>query len=312
MPDAVTLVVDTDVGADDLVALAFLLSAPNVTIAGITISGTGEAHCLGGASVVVRLLERLGAPEIPVACGRETPFAGGHAFPAAWRERADQGSGLELPATDRRVATMTAVELIEALAAEHDKLAVLTLGPLTNLAAALDGDPELAARLGRVVVMGGALHVAGNIAGPGAPEGNAVAEWNIYVDPHAAQVVVSSGLDPSLVSLDGTSQVPVTSAFAARVRDGANTAAARILADLFSANPFMSDGTYFLWDPLAAELAAGYPVGTFSPAGVVVEEAEGDESGFTRPVPGPPNIRYLDQADPGAAETTLLGVLGGG
>ena len=93
-PSARTLLVDTDVAPDDLVALAFLVSSPNVTIAAITVSGTGEAHCAGGVDVVLRLLERLDSPEIPVGCGRETPLAGTHAFPDAWRQGADAGSGL--------------------------------------------------------------------------------------------------------------------------------------------------------------------------------------------------------------------------
>jgi len=307
-----TLVVDTDVAADDLVALAFLVAAPQVNLVGITVSGTGEAHCQAGVDVVLRLLDRLEAPDIPVACGRETPLAGSHTFPDAWREHVDQGSGLAFQPTARRPFDSTAVELLTQLASDHPRLMILTLGPLTNLADALLGDPDLGTRLGPVFVMGGALHVPGNLVCCGAPEDNAVAEWNIYVDPHAAQVVVANGVEPSFVSLDGTNQVPVTPEFASRAIETATTPAARILAELFAANPFMTEGSYFLWDPLAAELAAGYPVGSFSPATIVVEEAEGPESGFTRPTSGPPNIRYLATADPAAAEDTLLRILGDG
>lgn len=306
------LLVDTDVAADDLVALAFLLSSPQVEVVAITVSGTGEAHCAGGVDVVLRLLERLAAPAIPVGCGRETPLAGSHAFPDPWRQRVDIASGLDLPPTARTASTSTAIELIAALAAEHESLTVLTLGPLTNLADALQADAGLAGRLGSVYVMGGALHVPGNLVCCGAPEGNAVAEWNVYVDPHATRVVVDSGLAPSFVSLDGTSQVPVTPAFAALAMDGASSSAARVLADLFAANPFMTDGSYFLWDPLAAQLAAGYPVGSFTPAAIDVEEAEGPESGFTRPVDRAPNVGYLTIVDARAAEATLLSVLNGG
>ena len=104
------LLIDTDVAGDDLVALAFLLSSPSVELVGITVSGTGEAHCAGGVDVVLRLLERLDAPDIPVACGRETPLAGSHAFPDDWRERVDQapasswGRPTERPAVDGRGA----------------------------------------------------------------------------------------------------------------------------------------------------------------------------------------------------------------
>ena len=305
------MLVDTDVAADDLVALAFLVSAPQVELVAITVSGTGEAHCAEGIDVVFRLLDRLDAPEIPVACGREAPLAGTHAFPDEWREHVDAGSGLELEPTTRTPSTSTAVELIAAIAAEHDSLTVLTLGPLTNLADALLGDPALAEALGPVFAMGGALHVPGNLVCCGAPEGNAVAEWNVYVDPHSVNVVVDSGITPSFISLDGTNQVPLTADFAARITGSADSPAIGVVAELFEANPFMTDGSYFLWDPLAAQVAAGYPIGTFSPASIVVEEAEGPESGFTRPTDGAPNITYLKTVDASAAEDTLLSVLNG-
>jgi len=305
------ILVDTDVAADDLVALAFLLSSPRVDVIGITVSGTGEAHCLGGVKVVLALLDVVGAAHVPVACGRETPLAGTHAFPDPWRERVDDGSGLALPPSERAASDATAVALIGEVVGENPGLDVLTLGPVTNLADALLADPTLAGRLGSVHIMGGALHVPGNLVCCGAPEGNAVAEWNIYVDPYAAQVVVDSGVIPRFVSLDGTNQVPLTPAFAARAMQSAATPAARILSDLLAANDFMRDGSYFLWDPLAAQLAAGYPIGTFDQAAIVVEEAEGPESGFTRPTSGASNIEYLTTVDPAAAEDTLLDVLNG-
>jgi inosine-uridine nucleoside N-ribohydrolase len=124
--------------------------------------------------------------------------------------------------------------------------------------------------------------------------------------------VVDSGIKPLFVSLDGTNQVPLTPEFAALAMEGASSLAARVLTDLFAANPFMTDGSYFLWDPLAAQLAAGYPVGSFTRAAIVVEEAEGPESGFTRPTDGAPNIQYLTTVEPRAAEATLLDVLNGG
>ena len=307
-----TMLLDVDVSADDLVAITFMVAAPSVTIAGITVSGTGEAHCAGGVDVVLRLLERLDAPDIPVACGRETPLVGSHTFPAAWRERVDGGSGLDLPSTDRAPSTSTAVELMIQLSKEHAKLQVLATGPLTNLADALLADADLAARLGPVTIMGGALHVPGNLVCCGAPEDNDVAEWNVYVDPHAAQVVIDSGVMPSFVSLDGTNQVPITVEFAQRAMTSPTGRGRTLLAELFQANPFMTDGSFFLWDVLAAQVAAGYEVGSLSPARIVVEEAEGPESGFTHPVEGEPNIRYLSTANAAAAHATLLGTLSGG
>jgi pyrimidine-specific ribonucleoside hydrolase len=304
------ILIDTDVAPDDLVAIAFLLASPDVEIVAITVSGTGEAHCPAGVDVILGLLERLEAPPIDVACGRDTPIAGDRAFPDAWRESVDGGSGLALPETSRQPYEGDAVQLIADTADRVDGLRVLTLGPMTNLADALNSHPNLAERLESVYAMGGALFVPGNVAF-GGPSDNEVAEWNIYVDPTSVQAVIDAGLTVRLVSLDGTSQVPVTQDFAERVQAEATGPGALVLAELFAEHPFMTDGTYFLWDPLAAALAAGYPLGTFSAARVEVEEAEGPEVGFTRPVDGTPNVEYLSDADGAAAEDTLLDTLNG-
>jgi inosine-uridine nucleoside N-ribohydrolase len=305
------MVIDTDVAPDDLVAIAFLLASPDVEIEAITVSGTGEAHCGAGVDVVLRLLERLDAPSIDVACGRQTPIAGDHAFPDDWRARVDDGSGLTLPATSRQPFSGDAVRLITETAAQGDGLRILALGPLTNLAEALGSQPQLIEQIESVYAMGGALFVPGNVYFGGPPD-NEVAEWNIYVDPTAAQAVIDSGLKVRLVSLDGTSQVPVTEAFAKRVQEDATGPGALVLAELFAGHPFMTDGTYFLWDPLAAAIAAGHPLGSFTDARVDVEEAEGPQVGFTRPVDGAPNVEYLSAADRAAAEDTLLETLNNG
>ena len=302
------LLIDTDVAPDDLVAIAFLLASPRVEIKAITVSGTGEAHCGAGVDVVLRLLERLNAPPIDVACGRETPIAGDHVFPDDWRASVDDGSGLTLPSTSRQPFAGNAVQLIAETAAAVDGLRILTLGPMTNLADALNSQAQLAQRLESVYAMGGALFVPGNVSF-GGPADNEVAEWNVYVDPTAVQIVIDSGLAFRLISLDGTNQVPVTEAFAKRVQEEATGPGALVLAELFGAHPFMTDGTYFLWDPLAAVVAADHPVGSFSPARVDVEEAAGPEVGFTRPVDGTPNVEYLSSADPAAAEEALLATM---
>lgn len=193
-------------------------------------------------------------------------------------------------------------------AEDVDGLRVLTLGPMTNLADALARDPALAGRLESVYAMGGAPFVPGNVRFGGPPD-NAVPEWNIYVDPTAAQTVVDSGIAVRLVSLDGTNQVPVTPEWAERVQRDATGPGARVLAELLAGHPYMTDGTYFLWDPLAAALAAGHPIGSFSAARVDVEEDDGHEAGFTRPVDGAANVEYLRTADRAAAEEVLLATL---
>ena len=96
-PDpAVRVIVDTDAGADDLMAIAFLLSRGDVRVEAITVVN-GVAHVKPGAQNILRLLALAGHSEIPVYAGRERPLTGSAEFPAAWREAADTLPGVTLP-----------------------------------------------------------------------------------------------------------------------------------------------------------------------------------------------------------------------
>ena len=201
----IPVVVDTDLAIDDLVALAFLLSSDDVDVLAVTVSGTGEVRCPAGIGVMRELLAHTGDEGVPVACGRSTPLAGTHEFPVEWRDAADTGWGILVPSdAEESDSSPTALELLSETV--QPGVTLLTLGPLTNIAEALRADPELADRVASIVVMGGAVDVAGNVLEP-APDA-AHSEWNIYVDPTAASEVSGSGAPVVLVALDATSQVP--------------------------------------------------------------------------------------------------------
>jgi pyrimidine-specific ribonucleoside hydrolase len=208
---------------------------------------------------------------------------------------------------------MNATDLMAATLADHAGLTILTLGPLTNLADALQGAPELADRIGSVYVMGGAIDVPGNVAGSDAeaPE-NEAAEWNAFVDPTALAAVLDAGLGSRLVSLDGTNQMPVTERLGRHVAaavEASDAVAIHFVNELAAANPFMSSGDYYLWDPLAAIAAARYPAGTFSPVRLIVDVEEGPTSGATVRAEGEPNAEYLDQVDTPVVESIFVEVL---
>lgn len=312
LPAPVRLVVDTDVAPDDLVAIAFLVAAPSIEIAAITVTGTGEVRCEAGLRIVLGLLDRLDAPEIPVACGPETPTAGDHAFPPGFRENAERAAGLDLPDSTRE-AVGDAMTLLADAFADDAAVRLLTLGPLTNVAIALDADPSLASRIDSIWIMGGAVDVPGNVAGsPGVDSDNTVAEWNVYVDPTALATVLAAGAPVRLVSLDGTNQVPVRPEFASEVIAARGASPALdVLAELFAENDYMTGGGYYLWDPLAAIFAVGHQPGAFTDARIEVDTGEGPTSGATRRVDGAPNASYLTEVDPDAAEAILLGTLAG-
>ena len=126
-----------------------------------------------------------------MACGSSIPLAGSRTFPEPWRDSADNAYGLLLEVVTPPAEQTTAAELLaDAIASSPQPVVLLTLGPLTNVAEAIADDPEICStNVARIVVMGGAVDVPGNVQPDGAAEPLA-AEWNLYVDPAAAAAVV--------------------------------------------------------------------------------------------------------------------------
>jgi inosine-uridine nucleoside N-ribohydrolase len=219
---------------------------------------------------------------VPVACGREVPLVGDHAFPAAWRDAVADGYRLDLPEPTGTAVDIDAPALIASAAAEAGgALEILTLGPLTNLADAFTATPTLAKEVAGVTIMGGAVRTAGNVGDPDGDGTSVDAEWNAYIDPRALAIVLGAGAPVTLVPLDATDDVPMTSEVAAQVEANQGTDAAELVHELLSRNPERIGGTS-LWDQTAAILAAGGADGlTLEPLRLAVIETEGAESGRT-------------------------------
>ena len=197
--DAQPVIIDTDMAADDWLAILYLLGQPDLDILAITVTGAGEAHCDAGTQNALDLALLAGRPDIPVSCGRETPLVGNHVFPEEWRKAVDAMFWLSLPVSDRKVADETAVGMLTRIIRESpQKVHVITLGPLTNLAEALNADPGLVENLEMITIMGGAVDVPGNV-GTSSSIQNQTAEWNFYVDPQAALDVLEAGAPITLV-----------------------------------------------------------------------------------------------------------------
>jgi inosine-uridine nucleoside N-ribohydrolase len=270
-PDpAVHVIVDTDAGADDLMAIAFLLSRGDLRVEAITVVN-GVAHVKPGAQNILRLLALAGHSEIPVYAGRERPLTGSAEFPAAWREAADTLPGVTLPRAAGVLQSEPAAQFLAKRFADiidrmrGHKVRLLALGPLTNIAEALDLAATPPKSVSEMVIMGGAIGVPGNLSDGGPPpNGNTTAEWNMFVDPAAAARVfggwnaaVSIKKVPApeirLVPLDATNKVPIDSAFLARIEREARTPLARFVAQVLGTNrSLIAQGAYFAWDPLAA------------------------------------------------------------
>jgi pyrimidine-specific ribonucleoside hydrolase len=242
------VVIDTDMGADDWMAILYLLRRPDVRVRAITVSGAGLAHCGPGVRNALGLLALAGR-SAPVACGRARPLRGARSFPAAWRRRADDLLGLTLPAPEGTRSHKLASELLAAaVRSVPGKVSLLTLGPLTNVADAFARHPGIAGRLDVVEIMGSALAVPGN-----APGGSA--EWNFHVDPAAASAVLRSGAPITLVPLDATRHVPLERSFYAGSQAAHDTRVSGFVFDVLTQLRDQIDaGGYSFWDPLAAVL----------------------------------------------------------
>jgi inosine-uridine nucleoside N-ribohydrolase len=198
------VLIDTDpglgsVGADpeDALAITMALNSPELTVRAITCvhGNVPVEHSLANLRNLLELLERT---EVPWAAGHELPLAERRQPQREWLdERA--GCARVIPAATRPFPEPRAIELILQTARAVGRLTIIAIGPLTNLAAALRADPLLATRLERVVIMGGAFAVPGNTT--------PTAEFNFFMDPEAAEIVLSAGVNPVLVGLDVCHQV---------------------------------------------------------------------------------------------------------
>jgi pyrimidine-specific ribonucleoside hydrolase len=176
------VVVDTDMGPDDALALLYLVARRDLDVRAVAVSGTGLARCPAGAQRALELLAAAGRSEIPVACGRDRPLAGFNAFPPEWRDPADRLFGVPLPPVTARPQTRGAVELLrEAITSADRNTELVALGPLTDVAALLRAHPDVMKRLAGIHAMAGTVDAPGNI-GPG-HEG---AEYNLWGDLVAA------------------------------------------------------------------------------------------------------------------------------
>jgi inosine-uridine nucleoside N-ribohydrolase len=191
------ILIDTDMGVDDAVAITLALCAPELTLVGMTSVG-GNVPLEQATRNMGRLLTALELERWP-ALARGLDQEGDGLEHALHVHGPDGMGGLDLPDAEA-VEIGDFRELYERLIIEHgDALTIIAIGPLTNLAALRRDRPDLLARVGQIIVMGGAIWCPGNVT----PH----AEFNFYRDPQAAADVLGDGLPVTVVPLDVTRQV---------------------------------------------------------------------------------------------------------
>ncbi len=305
------IIFDTDMAHEDMIAALFLLQHPNVDLKAITVAGTGEAHCEPGVENAVGLAVLAGVPDLPVACGRETPLEGSHEFPAEWREAADRAYGIPLPDNPNPPAGQLAPQLMaEIIGKSPEKVTLVAVGPLTNLGEALRDYPEIGEKIAAIYIMGGAVNVPGNVGASGVGIDNQVAEWNIYVDPLAANLVLASGAPVVLVPLDATVDVPITRRFYNILGKARTSAAADFVYDVLSTQlDFINSGGFQFWDTFSAAVVLQNDLARYETVQIRVIEEEGAGSGWTQTTPDGYPVQAAVAAESEPFEALLLTVL---
>jgi purine nucleosidase len=246
------IVLDTDMASDvdDALCLALALAAPELEVLAVTCVGRESVL---RARVARRLLELGSRAEIPVFAGCRVPLLAGAGFNWFGHE----GEGLLEPGSEPPIETAHAVDALLELTRARPGVDVVAVGPLTNLAVALAKDPDLAARVGRLWVMGGHLREVsyrGRVFPPGV-------DYNLCSDPHASLLVLRSGIPTTLVSADVTLRTWLREADVVRIEAGGSalqralaaairiwTPAQRRLFEPRGVDP--EDNAAFLHDPL--------------------------------------------------------------
>ena len=197
------IIIDTDPGVDDAIAILLALAVPaELEVLGIVVVA-GNLPLAQTERNARRVCELAGRPEIPVYAGCARPMLRPLATAEHIHGETDRDR-LLLPEPTMALQTLHGVDfLIETLrAAQTGSITVCALGPLTNIAMALVKAPEVAARIGELVIMGGACFELGNVT--------PAAEFNVHVDPHAAAIVLDSGIPITMMPLDVTHQLLTT------------------------------------------------------------------------------------------------------
>ena len=193
------IILDTDPGVDDAVAFLLAFNSPELKIEAVTTVAGNVNHTKGHRNAK-KLLEFIGATDVPVCAGAEKPLIRVMSHAEEFHGKTGLGEA-ELPEPKMKTDPRSAVEMILEKANELGKdLTLVAIGPLTNIAAALLADPKLPEKVDKLVIMGGAF----NLTPYGLGNANAVAEFNIWHDPEAAKIVFNSGLPIVAAGLDTT------------------------------------------------------------------------------------------------------------
>ncbi len=290
------VIVDTDCDMDDMMAILYLLKRNDVEVLAITTTGTGMAHWSYSAPNILNLLELAGHPKIPVSFGAKTSLSPYSNFPEAWRKDIDEVYNISLPKNPNPPSKLSSWELLVQTAEQsEEKITLLCLAPMTNVALALENHPSVREKIERIVISGGALGTKGNVVGEAHGYKNTCAEYNIFLDAKAAEDVLSSGIPITLVPLNATEDAPIDEAIFEKFKAEKRNPSANFVFEVIKPYVESQKGTpVYFWDPVAAAVMTNPSLGSYEWVDLVVNQHLGPRYGclFQEPS-GSPVKAYL-------------------
>jgi pyrimidine-specific ribonucleoside hydrolase len=221
-----------------------------------------------------------------------------------------------LPVNPNGPVSESAVDFLRStLTAAEEPMTILAIGGGTNLGTLLHAHPEVVPKIERVVMMGGAVYVPGNVAVVDPDYTNKVAEWNFFLDPLGGQYLFDSGVPITLIPLDASDHVPLNLPFYDRIQQRHKTPQAAFIYQTLTADiPFVQSGSFFFWDPLAAAVLTDPALASGKELKLrVVQELdeEADRSGQLVEAPDGAAVDVMLTADADAFYDLFLDVING-
>lgn len=283
----IRLILDTDPGVDDAIAILLALAAPQAEVVGLTTLG-GNVPRARATRNALALLQAAGRPDVPVARGAARPLSGRYRPSVAFH--GPGGLSARLPDPSSGIMEQTAVEFLrETILSETGQVTVVALGPLTNLSRLESRHPGSLSQAARIVVMGGAVETRGNVT----PR----AEFNFHSDPMATAHVLGLGIPTSLADLAACRQVRISRQQAEGLTADTDLGrlALRILQGWFALDERREKFEFY--DPLAVAIALDPGVATVRHLSLSVGTSPNDRWGETTVVEMPGAVAVADQVD---------------
>ncbi len=297
------VLMDHDGGVDDYLATMLLMTMDNVQPLGIVVT-PADCYAEPAVSATRKILDLMGCSHVPVA---ESTVRGINPFPRLYRRDSFIVDHFPILNQNETISTPLLAEsgqdfMIRMLRESSEPVTLMVTGPLTNVAHALDTAPEVEAKIQRIVWMGGALNVSGNVEKNWEPGQDGSAEWNAYWDPISVARVWRSQIEIIICPLDLTNDVPVTSDIVYKMGKQRQHPVSDLAGQCYA---LVIPQDYYFWDVLATAYLAHpefYELREWETEIVTV----GLSQGRTKVVSGGRKIYAMDEVDKEAFYSYIL------